>query len=84
MNCVVLCFSMECVYFLMFDENGAMKIAKTKSVLKNNLKVEVPRRNTDVDASFLDGCAVLWVARWWNYAGFSEQFSSPYTKPYGI
>ena len=48
----------------MFDENGAMKIAKTKSVLKNNLKVEVPRRHTYVDASFLDGCAVLWVVPW--------------------
>ena len=48
----------------MFDESGAMRVAKTKSVLKNKLKVEVPRRHTHIDASFLDGCAVLWVVPW--------------------
>ena len=41
-----------------------MKVAKTKSVLKNDLKVEVARRHAAVDASFLDGCAVLWVVPW--------------------
>lgn len=48
----------------MFESSGAMKIAKTKSVLKNNLKVEVSLRHAVVDASFLDGCAVLWVVPW--------------------
>ena len=48
----------------MFDDSGAMKVAKTKSVLKNDLKVEVARRHAAVDASFLDGCAVLWVVSW--------------------
>ena len=48
----------------MFDDSGAMKVAKTKSVLKNDLKVEVARRHVAVDASFLDGCAVLWVVPW--------------------
>ena len=48
----------------MFDDSGAMKVAKTKSVLKNDLKVEVARRHAAVDASFLDGCAVLWVVPW--------------------
>ena len=48
----------------MFDDSGAMTVAKTKSVLKNNLKVEVPRRHAEIDASFLDGCAVLWVVPW--------------------
>lgn len=48
----------------MFDDSGAMKVAKTKAVLKNNLKVEVARRHAEVDASFLDGCAVLWVIKW--------------------
>ena len=43
----------------MFDSSGSMKIAKTKSVLKDNLKVEVARRRTLGDDSFLDGCAVL-------------------------
>ena len=45
---------------LMFDESGGLRVAKTKSVLKNKLKVEVPRRHTQIDALFLDGCVVLW------------------------
>ena len=48
----------------MFDESGDMRVAKTKSVLKNKLKVEVPRRHAEIDALFLDGCAVLWVVPW--------------------
>ena len=50
----------------MFDENGNMRDAKTKSFLKNALKVEVSRRpaEQDVQATFLDGCAVLWVVPW--------------------
>ena len=46
----------------MFDDSGAMKLAKTKAVLKNTLKVEMERRH----ASFLDGCAgkKLWVVPW--------------------
>ncbi len=48
----------------MFDDSGAMKVAKTKAVLQNTLKVEMERRHADVDASFLDGCAVLWVVPW--------------------
>ena len=45
------------------DENGNTRDAKTKSNLKNALKVEVSRRlaEQDVQATFLDGCAVLWV-----------------------
>ena len=45
----------------MFDVSSAIKVAKTKAVLKNDLKVEVARRHVSVDASFLNGCAVLWV-----------------------
>ena len=50
----------------MFDENGNVRYAKTKSNLKNALKVEVSRRpaEQDVQATFLDGCAVLWVVPW--------------------
>ena len=50
----------------MFDENGNMRDAKTKSNLKNALKVEVSRRlaEQDVQATFLDGCAVLWIVPW--------------------
>ena len=45
----------------MFDDSGDMKVAKTKAVLKNTLKVEMERRHAEVDASFLDESAVLWV-----------------------
>ena len=45
----------------MFDDSGVIKVAKTKAVLKNDMKVEVAWRHVAVDASFLDGCAVLWV-----------------------
>ena len=48
----------------MFDDSGAMKVAKTKAVLKNTLKVEMERRHAEVDASLLYGCAVLWVVPW--------------------
>lgn len=50
----------------MFDPNGHMREAKTKSNLKNAIKVEVPSRHAEqgIGASFLDGCAVLWVVAW--------------------
>ena len=50
----------------MFDENGNLRDAKTKSNPKNALNVEVSRRlaEQDVQATFLDGCAVLWVVPW--------------------
>ena len=50
----------------MCDENGNMRDAKTKSNLKTSLKVDVSRRpaEQDVQATFLDGCAVLWVVPW--------------------
>ena len=50
----------------MFDENGNMRDAKAKSHLKNALKMEVLRRlaEQDVQATFIDGCAVLWVVPW--------------------
>ena len=48
----------------MFDDSGAMKVAKTKAIVKNTLKVEIERRHAEVDASFLVGCALLWVMPW--------------------
>ena len=47
----------------MFDADGQMREAKTKANLKNAIKVEVTSRDAenDLDASFLDGCAMLWV-----------------------
>ena len=43
-----------------------MRDAKTKSNLKNALKMEVSRRlvEQDVQATFLGGCAVLCVVPW--------------------
>ena len=38
-----------------------MREAKTKSMLKSTLKVDISR---DINATFLDGCAVLWVIPW--------------------
>jgi hypothetical protein len=48
----------------MFDESGKMRDAKSKSNLKNALKVEASSRNVHIDAAFLDGCAVLWTVHW--------------------
>jgi hypothetical protein len=50
----------------MFDSNGQMRDAKAKSMLKNALKVVSTNRTseTEFEAVFLDGCAVLWVIPW--------------------
>ena len=48
----------------MFDDSGAMTVAKAKSVLKNNLMVEVPWRHTEIDASFSYVCVVPLVIPW--------------------
>ena len=50
----------------MFEPNGHMHEAKTKSNLKNALKVESSSRHAEqgIDATFLDGCAILWVVPW--------------------
>ena len=47
----------------MFSEDG-MRISTTKATLKNKLKVEISARHVPVDATFLDGCAVMWVIPW--------------------
>ena len=50
----------------MFKSNGQMREPKSKACLKNILKVDVSNRHAerDVEAIFLDGCAVLWVIPW--------------------
>ena len=47
----------------MFSEDG-MRISTTKATLKNKLKVEISARHVPVDATFLDGRAVMWVIPW--------------------
>ena len=62
----LMCHELSPVPTSMFNEHGNMRDAKTKSNLKNALKVEVSRRlaERDVQTTFLDGCAVLWVVPW--------------------
>ena len=49
----------------MFDAAGQSRRAKIKANLKNVFKVEIYSRNVDnIDAVFIDGCAVLWVVPW--------------------
>ena len=48
-----------------FNKEGLPR-SSDKYKLTNNLKVQVPARNAsqNVDAIFLDGCAILWVINW--------------------
>ena len=50
----------------MFKSNDQMRDTKSKACLKNILRVDVLNRHAerDVEAIFLDGCAVLWVLPW--------------------
>jgi hypothetical protein len=62
----LMCHELAPVPTAMFDQQGNMRDAKTKSNLKNALKVDVSRRlaEQDVQTTFLDGCAILWVVPW--------------------
>ena len=49
----------------MFNETGEMRIAKSKSILMANLKVEILETiNQPVDAVFIDASAILWTIHW--------------------
>ena len=49
----------------MFDDNGDMRIANSKSTLKKILQVEVSDRVAGgANVSVLDGSAILWVVPW--------------------
>ena len=49
----------------MFDDNGDMRITKTKSTLKKKLQVEISARLVPpTDVAIVDGCAMLWVIPW--------------------
>ncbi len=49
----------------LFQDSGDMKFAKTKSVLKANLEVQVSRRiNSSKGAAIIDGNAILWCLDW--------------------
>ena len=49
----------------MFDDTGGMRIAKSKSTLKNIFRVEVSDRVAGgANVSVLEGSAILWVVPW--------------------
>ena len=50
----------------MFEEKTRdLRIAKSKSILKNKLQVEQPARAAEQpDAIVIDGYAILWVVHW--------------------
>ena len=45
----------------MYNDKGDMRITKSKSILKNNLKVEVSNKRVPSPNLIIDGCAVLWI-----------------------
>lgn len=49
----------------MFTDAGEMRCSKAKSVLKNQLQVEVSsRKASSTDVTIIDGSALLWVIHW--------------------
>lgn len=49
----------------MFDDNGDMRIATSKSILKKKLQITQPTRSAEKpDTIVVDGCAILWCIHW--------------------
>ena len=50
----------------LFSDSGEMRIAKSKSALKNLTKVDVSARHATQDSTctVIDGCALLWIPQW--------------------
>ena len=70
----ILKFELAPVPPSMFEENGDLRITKTKSVLKRKLQVEISDRACSSPTSIIiDGCAVFWVI-WWPTKGTVEDF----------
>ena len=64
-SAMLMSYELSPVPTSMFDQHGKMRIATAKSTLLNAMKEESPtRRFNEVDAIFLDGCAILWVISW--------------------
>ena len=52
-------------YLNVEEKTRDLRIAKSKSILKNKLKIEQSARATgQPDAIVIDGCAILWVVHW--------------------
>ena len=62
----ILRYELAPVPTLMFEEKTRdLRIAKSKSILKNKLQVEQSACATgQPDAIVIDGCAILWVVQW--------------------
>ena len=48
----------------MFDDNGDMRIIKSKSVLKHKLQVSHSTRSSQPQVVIIDRSAILWVINW--------------------
>lgn len=50
----------------LFTDSGEMRISKSKSVLKNQTKIDVSARQVSLDSPCIvtDGCALLWIPHW--------------------
>ncbi|KAG0712046.1 hypothetical protein GWK47_019290 [Chionoecetes opilio] len=49
----------------MFEDNGDMRITKSKSSLKQKLRLEQSSRILPApETTVIDGCALLWIIRW--------------------
>ena len=50
----------------LFADSGDMRISTSKSVLKNDLKIEVSSRLSQekIEVAVIDGCALLWIPSW--------------------
>ena len=49
----------------MFDDQGDMRIASSKHILKKKLGMTVSCRLTsEIELTILDGCAILWIIHW--------------------
>ena len=59
----------------MFEDNGEPRFIKSKSVLKNKLKVEVSQRNLNPDAVVIDGGGMLHSAVHWPKEGTVKDFT---------
>ena len=71
----VLQYELSPVAPSMFEDNGDIRICKSKATLKNRLQVEVSSRFVEpADVILIDGCAVLWVISWPSSSGTVEDF----------
>ena len=67
----------------MFDDSGAMKVAKTKAVLKNTVKVQMERRHAFILRWICSTVGRAMVYRW-NCAILLQQRPSTHPKSYGF